>query len=761
MTELRHCPGCGLLLTPDAPSGLCPKCLLREGLKEPEPTVLVSFQPPTVEEMRQHFPQLEILGLLGRGGMGAVYKARQISLDRLVAIKILPPEFGRDPQFVERFTREARALARLAHPQIVSVYDFGQTNGLLYIIMEYVNGTTLRHLMQSHKLSPAEALVIIPQLCEALQYAHNEGVIHRDIKPENILIDQKGMVKIADFGLAKLVVGDRDAFENNLTQSRQILGTPRYMAPEQLLGGKEVDHRSDIYALGVVFYEMLTGEVPVGRFEPPSERVQIDVRIDSIVLRALERNVERRYQHASQMKTDVEVVVAASDPVQQHDTRPLGIPPIPVPQSGRAEFQHQPSHSVAPAWKLRSRWWRVALALLVFALGWCLWKAPAYCRSRLMLAAERGDMAGVLFWGNLGLSTETTDDSEMTPLLWAAWNGDTEIVRMLLTRGANLEQTGRKGETALMKAAYHGHTDIVQLLRERGARLDRADDDGQTALIRAAGLQHPSTVEVLIQPGSTPAAACDLTDINGFTALTFASIAGHDAIVKQLLKQGADPNVQSKRGLTPLMLAAFNRRANVVRTLLPVSDVNAKGHRGETALRLAVEVGDESIVDLLLGGGAVESGPVWLWRGYRLGLKKQFAAAIPLLKNAVAAAGDAGGSWRFVVDEWKYDVPSPESLTLLLLAECYQRAGSSEDAAATLQSVLKSLPKDNVTLFRKTRTGNGTTESQEYSLTSNVVQSRLKNPQAGWALGRQEMTSHVTGSSSGNWGRQTVESLFQ
>lgn len=209
------------------------------------------------------------------------------------------------------------------------------------------------------------------------------------------------------------------------------------------------------------------------------------------------------------------------------------------------------------------------------------------------------------------------------------------------------------------------------------------------------------------------------------------------------------------------MLAAFNRRANVVRTLLPVSDVNAKGHRGETALRLAVEVGDESIVDLLLGGGAVESGPVWLWRGYRLGLKKQFAAAIPLLKNAVAAAGDAGGPWRFVVDEWKYDVPSPESLALLLLAECHQRAGSSEDAAATLQSVLKSLPKDNVTLFRKTRTGNGTTESQEYSLTSNVVQSRLKNPQAGWALGRQEMTSHVTGSSSGNWGRQTVESLFQ
>ncbi len=761
MTEPRQCPGCGFLLSPDVPAGLCPKCLLREGLQEPEPTVIGVFQPPSLEAMRQKFPQLEILGLLGRGGMGAVYKARQISLDRLVAIKILPPEFGRDPQFVERFTREAKALAKLTHPQIVTVYDFGQTDDLLYIMMEYVNGTTLRHLMQARKLSPAEALVIVPQLCDALQYAHNEGVVHRDIKPENILLDQKRTVKIADFGLAKLAVGDGNADETNLTQSRQILGTPRYMAPEQLQGGQAVDHRSDIYALGVVFYEMLTGEVPVGRFEPPSERIQIDVRIDDIVLRALERNVDRRYQRASQMKTDVEVVVATSDASRQNPTEPLGITPVgKAVQTNDDEICDRQTDLVGTAGSHGRRWRRVCFVLLVLLLGCGLWQGPKNGRSRLMLASQRGDMTSVGFWLNLGFSTETIDESAMTPLMWAAWNGDTAIVRMLLSRGANLERTGSNGETALMKAAYHGHSDIVQLMRGHGARLDRADDDGQTALIRAAGLQHQATVEVLIQPGSTPAAALDLVDVNGFTALTFATIAGHDAIVKVLLKQGADHRVQSKRGLTPLMLAALNRRANVLRTLLPVSDVSAKGNRGETALHFAVEVGDESLVELFLGAGAPESGPVWLWRGYRMGLKKQFAAAIPMLKNAVAASRNESGPWHFGVNEWKYDAQSPELLALLLLAECHQRVGSTEEATATLQPALKSFPK-SLLVYRKSQSGNGRKHVVEYTLTSDAIENHLKHPLTDWPIGRREESSDVGGGSSSNWGPQTMDSLFQ
>src|SRR5262249_3022302 len=160
---------------------------------------------PPPEEIARHFPQLEILELLGQGGMGIVYKARQPRLDRLVALKILPEEAGRDPAFAERFTREARALARLTHPGVVAVYDFGQSDGRYYLLMEFVDGVNLRHVLREGRLKPAEALKVVPQICEALQYAHDQGVVHRDIKPENILLDRKGHIKIADFGLAKLL----------------------------------------------------------------------------------------------------------------------------------------------------------------------------------------------------------------------------------------------------------------------------------------------------------------------------------------------------------------------------------------------------------------------------------------------------------------------------------------------------------------------------------------------------------------------------
>jgi tRNA A-37 threonylcarbamoyl transferase component Bud32 len=246
---------------------------------------------------------LEILELLGQGGMGAVYKARQPTLDRVVAVKVLPPEAGRDPAFAERFQREARALARLGHPNIVAVHDVGQAGDFYYFVMEYVDGVNLRQLLRDGQLSPEQALRIVPQICDALQYAHEEGIVHRDIKPENILLDRKGRVKIADFGLAKLLGHDAGNF--TLTGSRQVMGTLYYMAPEQVERPLEVDHRADIYSLGVVFYEMLTGQLPVGRFPMPSEKAGTDAFLDSVVLRALEREPERRYQRAGEVKTAI------------------------------------------------------------------------------------------------------------------------------------------------------------------------------------------------------------------------------------------------------------------------------------------------------------------------------------------------------------------------------------------------------------------------------------------------------------------------
>jgi tRNA A-37 threonylcarbamoyl transferase component Bud32 len=256
---------------------------------------------PDIAALQAQLPHLEILELLGQGGMGAVYKARQKNLDRLVALKIIRPDNAADPSFADRFLREARALAKLNHPNIVTVYDFGNEGEICYLLMEYIDGVNLRQTMRAGQLTPSEALAIVPQICDALQYAHDQGVVHRDIKPENVLLDRLGRIKIADFGLAKLLGINPDSM--TLTLTKHVVGTPRYMAPEQIDKPTTVDHRADIYSLGVVIYEMLTGEMPVGHFPLPSERVQVDVRIDEVVLRALAREPEKRFQKASQLKS--------------------------------------------------------------------------------------------------------------------------------------------------------------------------------------------------------------------------------------------------------------------------------------------------------------------------------------------------------------------------------------------------------------------------------------------------------------------------
>jgi serine/threonine protein kinase len=278
----------------------------------------------------QTFHGLEILELLGKGGMGVVYKARQPTLDRMVALKILPQKMALDPDFQNRFIREAKALGSLNHPNIVAVYDFGAEGGLFFFAMEFVDGTNLRQIIRDRKLSPEQALKIVPQLCDALDYAHAEGVVHRDIKPENILLDRKGRVKIADFGLAKLVGADVAA-AGMLTVTNMVMGTPHYMAPEQVENPKGVDHRADIYAIGVVFYEMLTGELPIGRFEMPSKKVQIDVRLDEVVLKALEKSPERRYQNASDIKDAVTKATAITSTVDSYS--PTVITPRPAVKS--------------------------------------------------------------------------------------------------------------------------------------------------------------------------------------------------------------------------------------------------------------------------------------------------------------------------------------------------------------------------------------------------------------------------------------------
>jgi serine/threonine protein kinase len=336
MDTTRICPGCQKTLAPGLPLGLCPECLIRAGFNTgtetgPAPADKPRFQPPTLAELSKHFPQLEILEFIGQGGMGAVYKARQKQLDRTVALKILPPQVASGPGFAERFTREVRALAKLNHPHIVTLYEFGQTDGLFYFLMEFVDGVNLRQLLNNSRISPPEALAIVPQICDALQYAHDRGIVHRDIKPENIMLNKDGDVKIADFGVAKIVEDPDQAGihapgeAGELTEAGSVLGTPQYMAPEQVAHPLAVDHRADIYALGVVFYQMLTGELPAGKFDPPSRKVQIDVRLDEVVLRALENKPELRYQQAGELKTHVETILTTppKTPLTQKESKPM------------------------------------------------------------------------------------------------------------------------------------------------------------------------------------------------------------------------------------------------------------------------------------------------------------------------------------------------------------------------------------------------------------------------------------------------------
>ena len=386
------------------------------------------------------FPDLEVGRLLGRGGMGAVYEARQTRLDRTVALKVLPPELRRDAAFAGRFRREAKALAKLGHPSIVTVFDFGAAppgddgrDGPFYLVMEFVDGPDLRAVLRRDpRPSPAETLAIVRQIGAALDYAHGRGVVHRDVKPENVLLSRDGTVKLADFGLAKLA-GPEDASAadapTTLTRAGQVMGTPQYMAPEQLTGGAAVDHRADLYAVGVLLYELLTGALPLGRYEPPSVRADVPAGWDAIVHRALEVDPAARYPTAAALLADLDRLAAgeAGGTASVGDAGPgliTGLaldyekaaaragrpveplegwekPPVPVPFSGVAEHPvkgrvHLESDELLLEWE--SGWFkpvvktlRVPTASLLGAE--CGWR---WFDSRLILTTRRAED-----WGEL------------------------------------------------------------------------------------------------------------------------------------------------------------------------------------------------------------------------------------------------------------------------------------------------------------------------------------------------------------------------
>lgn len=302
------------------------------------PAASNDLNPTVIRPAVTELPGYDLLELLGRGGMGEVWRARQQSLSRMVAIKLLPETLSKNPEFVARFRKEATALASLSHPNIIQIIDRGVSGDQYYFVMEYVHGRSLRELM-GQPVPPAEVLPLLSQICRAVEEAHANGIIHRDLKPENILVDDRGHVKVADFGLAGIQAG---AKELQLTATAVAMGTVNYMAPEQRRDARNVDGRADLYSLGVIFYELLTAELPLGRFKLPSEKVPgLDPRLDAIVVRALDPDPDARPQRASEIDAAIAPLLAE-----------LGGAPAPVPRpakdrrdSGAATAPHAaPTH---------------------------------------------------------------------------------------------------------------------------------------------------------------------------------------------------------------------------------------------------------------------------------------------------------------------------------------------------------------------------------------------------------------------------------
>lgn len=540
MDDGNRCVQCGLTLAADAPRGLCPACVLRQGLGG-EP---VGEGGAEVAELAYRFPDLEILGVLGRGGMGTVYKARQRSLDRVVALKILSPAIAENPEFAERFRREASVLARLQHPRIVTVYDCGEVDGTFYLLMEYVEGKNLRQFMVEGRPGVDEALAIVGQICDGLQYAHDAGVVHRDIKPENILLDGRMEVKIADFGVAKLAgEGQR---EMTLTEAGGVMGTAYYMAPEQMERPGMVDGRADLYSLGVVCYQLLTGELPVGRFAPPSQRAEVGAHLDEVVFKMLEKDPERRYQRARAVKEALMTPATAPAPL------PIpALPPIPAPAT-MADVPY------ATAESSRSRVWVVLIVLgglgvavlCLVVLGVFLMgsfsvsrtAAPVMVATPPQVGPEPVRMADVPAPRVVGPGFTVAHG----PLIKAVVDGDAEAVTAALAAGADINAPSVAGDRQppiLYAILYISREDraleMVKLLVENGADVNARRVEQYTPLILATRKRWYSVVEYLMSHGADP----KLVDRRGQSAPDVAKEMG-DERMGALLRGGARAAVE-------------------------------------------------------------------------------------------------------------------------------------------------------------------------------------------------------------------------
>ncbi|MBA3822061.1 MAG: serine/threonine protein kinase, partial [Deltaproteobacteria bacterium] len=346
----------------------------------------------------------KVLEAMAAGSMGAVYKAERVPVGKIVAIKFLHASFANDPEFLARFERETRVMSKLAHPNCVSVVDFGVWEGAPYLVMEYVGGCTLRSILDGGPVLPTRALNLTRQISAGLAHAHTQGIVHRDVKPANIMISEEigagEHVRILDFGLARL----RGAVGRDATQTNVVVGTPNYMAPEQTIGGGTIDARTDVYAVGVVLFEMIAGERPfhaedtlallgMHRAAPIPKLVDrvehtvvLPVGLQDIVEKAMAKSPDDRYQSAIELAAAIDVLTGAKGTaapivVSSKKTNPVAIAPTMVDMSSTRVDRSRPRRS-------SSSKAGALLALLVLASGA---SAAWYLKNRSERASARGD----------------------------------------------------------------------------------------------------------------------------------------------------------------------------------------------------------------------------------------------------------------------------------------------------------------------------------------------------------------------------------